>query len=40
MSEAVTWGQVGTFLGIGLLVVVILWVLYRILSIYADAWKH
>jgi hypothetical protein len=40
MSEAVTWGQVGTILGIGFIVVAVLWVLYRILAAYADAWKH
>jgi hypothetical protein len=40
MSEAVTWGQVGLFLGIGFIVIAVLWVLYRILSAYGDAWKH
>jgi hypothetical protein len=40
MSEAVTWYQVAIFFGVGFVVVAVLWVLYRILSAYGDAWTR
>jgi hypothetical protein len=40
MSEAVTWSQVGVGFVVIVGVIVVLWVLYRILSAYGDAWKH